>query len=243
MSYNKYKFTGFFKLVFVLWMCPVISLAQKKASKYPDGVEMKKGVWFSSLTFAAGKKTAENDNQLIFYAIDQKKSSMQLRLDPGYVIKQNLAVGLGILYGFNKETSTRQSSDGTITDYKSYQREYAFRPFIKNFIPLGKSHKFYVVVPTELQFGYGTRVTEATTNQLLDRTYTNTIYYGVEMRPGLLAFIVENFGFEINVGAFGLSSSIEKTTRTNFPDGEVKNNDLSLKINLLQLSFGFAAYF
>ena len=243
MSYNKYKFTGFFKLLFVLWMCPAISLAQKKASKYPDGVEMKKGVWFSSLTFAAGKKTAENDNQLVFYAIDQKKSSMQLRLDPGYVVRENLAVGLGILYGFNKETSTRQSSDGTITDYRTYQREYAFRPFIKNFIPLGKSHKFYVVVPTELQFGYGTRVTEATTNKLLDRTYTNTIYYGVEMRPGLLAFIVENFGFEINVGAFGLSSSIEKTSRTNFPDGEVKNNDLSLKINLLQLSFGFAAYF
>jgi hypothetical protein len=235
--------TSLLLFIFILSILPGTNFAQKKLSKYPDGVEMKKGVWFSSLTFAAGKKTAENDNQLVFYAIDQKKSSMQLRLDPGYVIKQNLAVGLGILYGFNKETSTRQSSDGTITDYKSYQREYAFRPFIKNFIPLGKSHKFYVVVPTELQFGYGTRVTEATTNQLLDRTYTNTIYYGVEMRPGLLAFIVENFGFEINVGAFGLSSSIEKTTRTNFPDGEVKNNDLSLKINLLQLSFGFAAYF
>jgi hypothetical protein len=224
-------------------MYPVISFAQKKTSKYPNGVEMKKGVWFSSLTFSAGNKTAENDNQLLFYAIDQKKSSMQLRLDPGYIVRENLAVGMGLLYGFNKEKSTRQSSDGIITDYKSYQREYAFRPFVKNFIPLGKSHKFYVVIPTELQFGYGSRITEATTNQLLDRTYTNTYYYGLEMRPGLLAFIVENFGFEINVGAFGLSSSIEKTTRTNFPDGEVKNNDLSLKINLLQLSFGFAAYF
>jgi hypothetical protein len=63
------------------------------------------------------------------------------------------------------------------------------------------------------------------------------------MRPGLLAFIVENFGFEVNVGAFGLSSSIEKIKKTNELDGQVKNNDLSLKINLLQLSFGFAAYF
>jgi len=224
-------------------MAPAANFAQKKLSKYPDGVEMKKGVWFTSLTFSAGKKNAENNNQLLFYAIDQKKSSMQVRLDPGYVIRQNLAVGLGLLYGFDKETSTRKSSDGAITDFRSYQREYAFRPFVKNFIPLGKSNKFYIVVPTELQFGYGSRVTEATTNQLLDRTYTNTFYYGLEMRPGLLAFIVDNFGFEVNVGAFGLSSSIEKTSRTNFPDGRVKTNDLSLKINLLQLSFGFAAYF
>jgi hypothetical protein len=224
-------------------MDPYTILAQKKVSKYPDGVEMKKGVWFSSLTFSAGNKIAENDNQLLFVAIDQKKSNLQLRLDPGYVIRQNLAVGMGMLYGINRETSKRQNSDGTITDYQSYLREYAFRPFVKNFIPLGKSHKFYVVIPTELQFGHGSRVTEATTDQLLDRTYTNTFYYGLEMRPGLLAFIVENFGFEINVGAFGLSSSVEKTTRTNFPDGKVINNDLSLKINLLQLSFGFAAYF
>lgn len=230
-------------LVMFLYMVPYNLFAQKKTSKYPDGVEIKKGVWFSSLTFSAGKKTAENENQLLFTALEQNKSSLQMRLDPGYVIRENLAVGLGLLYGFNKENSTRLSSDGIVTDYKSYQREYAFRPFIKNFIPLGKSHKFYVVVPTELQFGYGSRVTEATTDQLLDRTYTNTYYYGLEMRPGLLAFIVENFGFEVNVGAFGLSSSIEKTTRTNYPDGEVKNNDLSLKINLLQLSFGFAAYF
>jgi hypothetical protein len=243
MSIRIFTSASIILLVLFLFMDPYTILAQKKVSKYPNGVEMKKGVWFSSLTFSAGNKIAENDNQLLFVAIDQKKSNLQLRLDPGYVIRQNLAVGMGILYGFNKETSTRQSSDGIITDYKSYQREYAFRPFVKNFIPLGKSHKFYVVIPTELQFGYGSRITEATTNQLLDRTYTNTYYYGLEMRPGLLAFIVENFGFEINVGAFGLSSSIEKTTRTNFPDGEVKNNDLSLKINLLQLSFGFAAYF
>ena len=214
-------------LVFILSMSPATGFSQKKESKYPDGVEIKKGVWFSSLTFSAGNKNAENDNQLLFFAIDQKKSSMQVRLDPGYVIRQNLAVGFGLLYGFDRETSTRQNSDGTITDFRSYQRAYAFRPFVKNFIPLGKSNKFYIVVPTELQFGYGSRVTEATTNQLLDRTYTNTFYYGLEMRPGLLAFIVENFGFEVNVGAFGLSSSIEKTTSTNLPDGRVKNNDLT----------------
>lgn len=243
MRSNKSNFSICIFLVLLFCFSAISGYAQKKESKYPNGVEIKKGVWFSSLTFSAGSKNAENDNQLLYFAINQKKSSMQVRLDPGYVIRQNLAVGLGLLYGFDRETSTRQNSDGTITDFRSYQRAYAFRPFVKNFIPLGKSNKFYIVVPTELQFGYGSRVTEATTNQLLDRTYTNTFYYGLEMRPGLLAFIVENFGFEVNVGAFGLSSSIEKTTNTNLPDGRVKNNDLSLKINLLQLSFGFAAYF
>ena len=63
------------------------------------------------------------------------------------------------------------------------------------------------------------------------------------MRPGLLAFIVENFGFEVNVGAFGLSSSVEKIKTTDQPDTRVVSNDLDLKISLLQLSLGFCVYF
>jgi hypothetical protein len=221
---------------------PTVS-AQKNPLKYPNGVPITKGTVFSSLTFSAGSREAENESQLLYYVVDQDKSSLEIRLDPGYVVKENLAVGMGLLYGYNKEKRTQRNSDGTITDYRSYQRNFALRPYVKNFIPLGNGNKFYVVIPTELQFGSGSRVQESITNNILTRTYTNTFFYGLEMRPGLLAFIVENFGFEVNVGAFGLSSSIEKIKKTNEPDGQVKNNDLSLKINLLQLSFGFAAYF
>jgi hypothetical protein len=217
--------------------------AQKKPLKYPNGVPITKGTMFSSLTFSAGSRKAENESQLLYYVVDQDRREMEIRLDPGYVIKENLAVGMGFLYGFKNEERLQRNSDGTTTDYRSHQRNFAIRPYVKNFIPLGKGQKFYVVIPTELQFGSGSRVQESLTNSILTRTYTNTFFYGLEMRPGLLAFIIENFGFEVNVGAFGLSSSIEKIRKTNEPDGRVKNNDLSLKINLLQLSLGFAAYF
>jgi hypothetical protein len=81
------------------------------------------------------------------------------------------------------------------------------------------------------------------TDNVLTRTYTSSTYYGLAMRPGILAFIHKNFGFEVNVGAFGLSSSREKSTTTNQPDTRVKTNDLDLKINLLSLSLGFTGYF
>lgn len=217
--------------------------AQKKTSKYANGVEIKKGTRFTGFTFSLSGRDGENDSQLFAYYIEQRKKSMQVRFDPGYVFKDNLAVGMGFLYGFKKENNVAKASDGTLTENRSLEREFALRPYIKNFIPLGTNHRFYVVIPTELQFGYGSKLSESVTNEVLKRTYSNTYYYGLEMRPGLLAFIVENFGFEINVGAFGLSSSVEKITITDQPDGRVKNNDLSLKINLLQLSLGFAVYF
>lgn len=219
------------------------SWGQLKKGKYPNGVEMKKGVKFGSLSFSASSRDAENESQLFTYMVKQKKSSLETRLDAGYMIKQNLGIGAGFLFGYRKDDNTQRASDGTITDVRSYQREFAFRPFVKNFVPLGTSRKFYVIIPTEIQIGYGSKVLESTTNGILTRTYTTTNFYGLQMRPGLLAFIVENFGFEVNVGAFGLSSSTQKIKTTGQPDGEVKSGDLDLKINLLQLSFGFAAYF
>lgn len=232
------------KLVLIPLLIPFMVSAQMlKPNKYHDGVAMDKGMKFASLTLSASSKDAENENTLLVYYINQKKSGLTVRFDGGYMFKQNLAAGAGFLYSYRKDDNTQKASDGTITDSRTYAREFAFRPFVKSFIPLGQSKKFYVVIPTELQIGYGSKVKEDLTNGILTRTYSETNYYGLQMRPGLLAFIVNNFGFEMNVGAFGLSSSKEKIKTTNQPDGEVKTNDLSLRIDILQLSLGFSLYF
>lgn len=228
----------------MVWaLCSLTAIAQKKPSKHSEGVEMKKGVWFTSLSFSTAGKTATNESTPFSFIVEQDKRSLEVRADAGYLIKQNLAVGSGFLYAFRRDENIQKASDGTLTENKSMGRDFAFRPFVKNFLPIGNSRKFYIVIPTELQIGYGSRVLESTTNGVLTRTYTKANFYGLEMRPGLLAFIVDNFGFEVNVGAFGLSSKREKTSTTGQPDGEVRSTDLDLRINLLQLSFGFTAYF
>jgi hypothetical protein len=99
------------------------------------------------------------------------------------------------------------------------------------------------VVPTELQIGFGNTIKESVTDNVLTRNYTTTQYYGLAMRPGMLVFIYKNFGFEVNVGAFGLGKRIEETEITNQPNAKVITNDLDLKINVLNLSLGFAGYF
>jgi len=239
------KFIFMSRTFLLLLMALIIqqASAQKKPSKYPDGVIMKKGVKFCGLNFEINNKKTENENLLVTYIVDEKKKGFKIRIDPGYIIKENLGVGLGFSFGFDNKTILQKNSDGTLTDIKSLQREFAIRPFVKQFIQLGRSHKFYIVIPTELQIGYESKLTESTTQNILTRNYKETRFYGIEMRPGLLAFLVENFGFEVNVGAFGLRSSVEKGKSTNQPDSRVQKNDLSLQINLLQLTLGFSIYF
>lgn len=233
------------KLILLLFLNIIffqLAAQKSKVDKYKNGVEINKGVLYSSLNFSMGTKDAKNEDQLFVYAIKQNKNDFSIRIDPGYVIKKDLAIGLGLVYSQFRENSTMKASDGTITDINSLGKSFAIRPYVKNFIPLGQSNKFYIVIPTELQLGYGNKITESTSNAILNRKYTKAYYYGIEMMPGILAFIFKNFGFEVNVGAFGLSSSIEKTTNTGLPDTEIKKNDLNLKINVLQLSLGFSIY-
>ena len=219
------------------------SYAQKDTTTHKDGVAIVKGTWFVGGTLSGGTRKADNDAQLFAYLVNQKKSDIEVRLDGGYVFTQNLAAGLGLLYGRIGETNTTKSSDGIFTQNEISGSTMAFRPFIKNFIPLGKSDRFYVVIPTELQIGYGSRVQESTTQGVMTRSFTESNYYGIAMRPGLLAFIYKNFGFEINVGAFGLNTKTERTRVSGNPDGKVITNDLDLKINILNLSLGFSGYF
>lgn len=234
-------FTTITLLILICWQN--ICAQQKDKKDYKNGVPINKGLWFTSGTLSLGDRKAENENQLFVYNIEQRKSDFEVRLDAGHVIRQNFAVGMGFLYGNNKEDNLQQSSDGVVTANNVAGNYFAFRPFVKNFIPLGKSNLFYVVIPTELQIGFGNTIKESVTDNVLTRSYTTAQYYGLAMRPGLLLFLYKNFGFEVNVGALGLGRRTEKTETTNQPNGRVVTNDLDLKINVLNLSLGFAGYF
>ncbi len=66
-------------LVSALVLIPALTQvvrAQKKPSKYPNGVPISKGTIFSSLTFSAGSREAENESQLLYYVVDQDKSNL-----------------------------------------------------------------------------------------------------------------------------------------------------------------------
>lgn len=222
----------------------LLTFAQQTTKKdYSKGVPIQKGLWFTGGTLSLGSKNAENETQPLGNVVNQQKRDFEIRVDAGYVSKPNFAVGLGLLYGNSKDNQEQQNALGGITTSTLNRNYYAFRPFIRNFIPLGTTNRFFVIIPTELQIGFGNANKQTKTGLLTTYEKTKTQYYGLAMRPGLLVFIVKNFGFEVNVGAFGLGRRIEKTTASNQPNARVITNDLDLKINLLNLSLGFAGYF
>lgn len=58
-----------------------------------DGIKMSKGLKFAILTFSVSSRDAVNDNNFLVNYVDQKKSSWDVRVDGGYIIKKDLGLG------------------------------------------------------------------------------------------------------------------------------------------------------
>ncbi|WP_316839031.1 hypothetical protein [Pedobacter gandavensis] len=209
----------------------------------PDGLVIEKGLRFNILTFSLSSRNAVNDQNLFVNYIDQKKNSWAVRGDGGYIIKKNLGVGLGLSYGQSKDNNLIKNADGNLTSNKSFSNNYGVRPFIKNFIPLDRKNRFYIVNQTEIQLLFDRSVKESVVDEVLTRTYTSKDTYGVGLRPGLMIFIVKNFAFETTVDIFGINTSVEKSKTTGMQDSRVTTTDMNFKINILKIGFGFSTYF
>ncbi|WP_316822011.1 hypothetical protein [Pedobacter gandavensis] len=220
----------------------IMKQTESKEEK-PDGLVIEKGLKFNILTFSLSSRNAVNDNSIFVNYIDQKKNSWTVRGDGGYIIKKNLGVGLGLSYGQSKDNNLIKNADGNLTSNKSFSNNYGVRPFIKNFIPLDRKNRFYIVNQTEIQLLFDRSVKESVVDEILTRTYTSKDTYGVGLRPGLMIFIVKNFAFETTVDIFGINTSIERGKTTGMPDSRVTTTDMNFKINILKIGFGFSTYF
>jgi hypothetical protein len=207
-------------------------------------IRLDKGNFMLGGTLGLDLKSAENENQLVRTAVNEDKDVLNLRLDGAYAIKHDVFVGLGFLWGnTNREGDYDDPNSGEMSRIKYHSSIYSFRPFVKNHLPLDKNRRFNIVVQTELGFSIEQSIEETVTNEVVTRKLSKERLYGLGIRPGLLAFMVKNFGVEASVNLAGIGFTVLESSQTDKPDTKIKTADLSLKIDLLQLNLGFVTYF
>lgn len=238
------------KLTITLSFCLVMAISFTLSAQENDtiasqahGVDMARGTAFAIATFSLRTRNANNDKSLLANYIDYKSTNWNTLVAGGYMFKPEVATGLGLSYGEEKGRNTILATDGTLTYNNSYSNTYLVSPFVKNFIPLNNKHRFYIITQTEISYSLTQTVTESTTNNILTRSNSTKNSYGINLRPGLLLFIVDNFGFETTVNVFGINSSVEKTSATGQPDSKVATTDIDFRITILALTFSFSLYF
>lgn len=236
-------------LLFIFFICASCqAFAQTDSINRISGtqidIRLDKGHIMVGGTLGLDLKDAENENQLLRKAALESKDVFTLRIDGAYAIKHDVFAGIGFLWGnTNREGDYIDPNTGDISNIRYHSSSYSFRPFVKNHLPLDRNRRFNIVIQTELGFSLEQSIEETTTGDIVTRQLSTTQKYGVGLRPGLLAFLVRNFGVEASVNLAGIGYSIQKSTQTGQPDSWVNTADLSLKIDLLQLNLGFVTYF
>lgn len=242
MKIKFYLFYGF--LIFIFIQGYTQETNDQRFMGAPIDVRLDKGDFFIGGTLGLDLKDAENQNQILTTALTESSDNFNLRLDGGYAIKDDFFVGMGFLWGVTNRTGEYEDGNtGEISDIQYYGTRYSIRPFIKNHLPLTPNQRFNLVVQTELRFSLEQSLEETDLNEIVTRKYRDEWGLGIGVRPGLLAFVMNNFAVEASVNLAGIGFSVVEVNETNMPDVNVSTANLDLKIDILQLNLGFVTYF
>ena len=181
----------------------------------------------ASINFRSNESEGTNNNTEI------NATSITIAPHLGYLVKDNLQVGLGLRYVHNKNESTLLSP---VTNNITYitNNSIGATPYIRFYKGIGKQLSLYV----QGEMSY-------------DRIWTNTddpnnsgneskgynIFLGI--RPGITYFIGKKWALESSIWALGYSFY-----RTKYEDGRSSKSDsFNLNLDASNIFFGLTYYF
>ncbi len=133
-----------------------------------------KNNFFIGTSFGSSNRNLE-DLDLQFFAIENlNHSRSSIRLEAGYFIKNNWALGLATRYGRTSNDINFLSAEGTPTAFQSAAGRYSLHFFSKNFVPLGNDSRFIIFANSSLGASWRNQVSETLSEGILQRSFTNS---------------------------------------------------------------------
>ncbi len=154
---------------------------------------------------------------------DVKSNGFSIVPQVGYFVADNIAVGTGIGYKWDKkENSANTESSNSAFVLAPYGRMYS-----KNEGPV----KFFGQLTVPMSWG---------TSKTDDTKTGTTANYGVELAPGIAYFPTSNIGIELKVRGLYYNNS---TREDKLVDNKVTTNQYGLDVNSLAPTLGVQFHF
>ncbi|RQO40767.1 opacity protein [Chryseobacterium sp. KBW03] len=196
-----------------------------------SNAQIAKGTTYLSGSVEYSQKETNNGND--------KKENFNVLPTVGYFVNTNLAVGLGIGYQTEKNTTTTTATLGNTTivnENVTKTPAFVVAPFVRKYWTLSDKLYFFGQLAVPMQFGKTETETSsvATTGNTVVSNSTSTeakyTKIGVTVKPGLDYFLNKNWSIEATIGEFGYSNYKPK-------NGDATNN-YNFGLNLSSVTFG-----
>lgn len=207
-----------------------------------------KGQWITGVSVSFSQ--SNQDNYQFFIVEDISGDAYTFKVSPMlmYCFKDNLCAGGKMSY---TRTRTRldqarmvidSETDYSVDNLYQISQNYSAMACFRNYISLGRSHRFGFFNEVQLQFGGGeSKVINGRGNDLTG-TFDKSWNMNIGLAPGMVMFLNNYSAIEVNVGVLGFnySHTTSKTDQIYLASRESKQ--ANFKINLFSITFGVAFY-
>lgn len=207
-----------------------------------------KGQWITGVSVSFSQ--SNQDNYQFFIVEDMSGDAYTFKVSPMlmYCFKNNLCAGGKMSY---TRTRTRldqarmvidSETDYSVDNLYQISHNYSAMACFRNYISLGRSHRFGFFNEVQLQFGGGeSKIINGRGNDLTG-TFDKSWNMNIGLAPGMVMFLNNYSAIEVNVGVLGFnySHTTSKTDQVYLASRESKQ--ANFKINLFSITFGVAFY-
>ena len=231
-------------------------------SSYPSkdlkGIDLSK---FSKSDFFLGGNISfggtEGENDFVIAnvdLIDVDKQNIKLSFIGGYFLNPLLSVGYRGKYSYVKNEQTLEADFLNIsfnaTTYRTQvaSDRYESHFFIRNYVPIGQSGKFYLASETSVYYLNSTSYQRAIRNpgmsdESISTILSNTQGFGAGLGLGFTYFTAPKLAFEIQLGPVGLEYRIKNIEKDKVDKGQSRKFTFRDGLNVLNVQIGFTYYF
>lgn len=203
-----------------------------------------KGRAYAGLSFGANFKDANNTEYLgLVNVISEQNSGGNIDVNGGYFLSKYFSLGGTYRYAENNRDAISQDADQVLTHSARIVRSHTSGVYVKYFTPVNAGETINFFARAGISYSDQRSLTEATTSEVLIRTFekTNKVYFGLV--PGVQVIVARGFAIETDVSIAGLQSTWSQTRVNGEPTSDLRSTSVSFDINLLSLNIGFFYYF
>ncbi len=207
-----------------------------------------KGQWIVGGNISYSQQSEDNYQFLIVEDINGNGYSFKVSPMFTYMVANNMGVGGRLAY--ERSLMKINSADINLSDDMHFDigniyrlsHSYSGMAVLRNYISIGRNMRFGLFNETQLQLGGGQSKLVSGTGENITGSYESRFMVGVNLAPGITAFINNNVAIELNIGLLGFKYSSIKQVTDQIYEGNTNSTSASFQINLFSIGLGLAFY-
>ena len=214
-----------------------------------DNIFVPKGEWIFGLNGSFSTHTNDNYSITLIKGVNSEGHTIKVSPIVAYAITDNSVVGVRFGYSRNllritgggfsfgdADSGVEISADSYYSLKHSYEGDLLWR----RYITFGTNKRFALF--SEIQLSLGGSQAKVIADTPVRGTYQTSFLMGLNITPGLVAFVTNDMAFELNIGVMGVTYETIRQVHNQVAVGKRSWSAMSFKVNLLSIGLGMSFY-